>query len=347
MKQELEVLLSIATALASTTSRQEVLQLLVRAIGEVLDVVRCSVIVVDEEGSIGRVVASHEKPLQEEIRIQLEKYPEIEESLRTGDLVFVHDVRTDPLMQPAIPHLKNLDIRSIVVVPMAYQEQILGTLLLRTSRARRVFDQHELTFCQVASRMAANALLGLSRYQRATREKEYLAEQAGRDALTRLYNQESLYRRLEEELAAAKRYERPLSYLTLEIDHFKEVSNFLGRQRSDELLKAVARTIRQAIRKVDVVGRYGGNEFGIILQETGATGAIAQADRIREAIRQMRVKTPERSISVSASVGVSTFPCEGVNSAVDLIRPAHEALRLAKSQGKDRTTSFATAIKAA
>ncbi len=82
MKQELEVLLSIATALASTTSRQEVLQLLVRAIGEVLDVVRCSVIVVDEEGSIGRVVASHEKPLQEEIRIQLEKYPEIEESLR-------------------------------------------------------------------------------------------------------------------------------------------------------------------------------------------------------------------------------------------------------------------------
>jgi diguanylate cyclase (GGDEF)-like protein len=99
------------------------------------------------------------------------------------------------------------------------------------------------------------------------RQKLELEQEAGRDPLTGVHNHGSLYRKLAEELEAARRYGRPLSYLMLDIDNFKEVNDTFGHRHGDELLKRLAKNILATIRKVDVVARYGGDEFGIILQK--------------------------------------------------------------------------------
>ncbi|MBI3606828.1 MAG: sensor domain-containing diguanylate cyclase [Nitrospirae bacterium] len=242
----------------------------------------------------------------------------------------------DDLIKRGIPNLQHLHIRSILVIPIVYHEQVLGTLFLRTSRPRRAFSQRELLFCQAAARMAANALLGLSRYQLVVREKQHLARQAGRDSLTGLYNLRTLFLRLEEEMAIAQRYGRALSYLMLDIDNFKHVNDTFGHREGDNLLKQVSETILGTIRKADVVARYGGDEFGIILPETDSAGGRIQAERILDALRNLLFPIGGRTIWVSASIGVATFPNEVIKTAEDLIRRADAALYSAKHQGKSR-----------
>jgi diguanylate cyclase (GGDEF)-like protein len=339
-EKELNALHRISTALTSTNNSEEVLHLLVEEIAGVVGVVRCSVILADGTRPIARVVATHENPTFKEIKIELKKYPEIQESLRTGEVVFIQDILTDLRMTSVLPNLKKLNIRSILIIPMVYHEQILGTLFLRTSRTRRPFTKTELLFCQVAARIGANALLGLSRYQLVVREKQDLEEEVGRDPLTRVYNHGSLYRRLAEELEAAQRYGRPLCYLMLDIDNFKKVNDTLGHRHGDDLLKRVAKTIQETIRKVDVVARYGGDEFGIILPETSAKGGYAQSERVRKAIGQIRFPLVGGKIRVAASIGVASFPDETIRTAEDLIRKADEVLYRAKTLGKDRTIVF-------
>lgn len=334
---ELVALLRISTALTSTSNREEVLYLLVREIAEVVDVVRCSIIVADHSSPTASVVVTNENPSFKEISIELKKYPEIEESLRTGEVVFIQDVLTDLRMAPVLPTLKHLDIHSILIIPMVYHEQILGTLFLRTSRARRPFTNAEQLFCRVAAQIGANALLGLSRYQLVVREKQELVKTAGQDPLTNVYNHGSLYRRLTEEFDAARRYGRPLSYLMLDIDNFKNVNDTLGHRYGDELLKQVAMEIQHTIRKVDVVARYGGDEFGIILPETDTQGGFAQAERIRTAIRRTRFHILDRTISAAVSVGIASVPDDAIGTAEDLVRNADEALYQAKHNGKDQT----------
>jgi len=334
---ELKALLRISTALTSTSNREEVLYLLVREIAEVVDVVRCSIIVADDSSPTASVVVTYENPSLKEISIELKKYPEIEESLRTGEVVFIQDVLTDLRMAPVLPALKHLDIHSILIIPMVYHEQILGTLFLRTSRARRPFTNAEQLFCRVAAQIGANALLGLSRYQLVVREKQELVKTAGQDPLTNVYNHGSLYRRLAEEFDAARRYGRPLSYLMLDIDNFKEVNDTLGHRYGDELLKQVAMEIQHTIRKVDMVARYGGDEFGIILPETDTQGGFAQAERIRTAIRQTRFHILDRTIRAAVSVGIASVPDTAIGTAEDLVRKADEALYQAKHHGKDQT----------
>ena len=123
----------------------------------------------------------------------------------------------------------------------------------------------------------------------------------------------------------------------VDIDNFKEVNDTFGHRRGDDLLKHVARTIRSTIRKVDVLARYGGDEFGIILPETDAKGGYVQAERIRKAIGRIRLPMPPSKIRCAVSIGVAGFPAAATQTVENLIRRADEALYLAKNQGKNRT----------
>lgn len=333
-------LLEIATALTSTKTHEDILVALVRVIAKVVDVVRCSVILIGKDQPTGQVVATYENPSTTAFPLELAKYPEIAEAVASGESVLIEDVNNDPRMSGVVSALKHLDIRSILVIPISYREQILGTLFLRTSRPRRAFTPKEWLFCQTAAKMAANALLGLADRQRLVEQNAQLANQAAHDPLTGLLNHGSLAIRLEQAFAASERYGRPLSYLMLDLDQLKEINDTLGHEGGDQALQRVAQAIQQAMRKSDVAARYGGDEFAILLPDTDAYGAFVEAERVRRAVEQIRLS---RQHLVSVSVGTATYPAPSTRTKEELMRQADQALYLAKTAGRNRTVSFAAA----
>jgi diguanylate cyclase (GGDEF)-like protein len=290
------------------------------------------------------VVATYENPSSTSFPIDLVKYPEIAEAVDSGQSVLIEDVNTDPRMSGVISAFKHLDVRSILVIPITYREQILGTLFLRTSRPRRVFIPEEWLFCQTAAKMAANALLGLAEHQRLMEQNAELANQAAHDPLTGLLNHRTLAIRLEQAFATAERYGRPLSYLMLDLDQFKQVNDVFGHEGGDQALQRVAQAIIQAMRKSDVAARYGGDEFAVMLPDTDAYGAFVEAERIRRAVEQIRLDQPH---VLSVSVGTATFPAPCTRSQTDLMRQADQALYAAKTAGRNRTVTFGASAQQA
>lgn len=154
------------------------------------------------------------------------------------------------------------------------------------------------------------------------------------DELTQIYNVRYFRTRLQTEIDRAKRYNRPLSLIMLDIDFFKKVNDTYGHSVGDTVIKTVARILRTSVREVDVVARYGGEEMAAILPETDEKSAIIVAERIRQKIQKEIVETKQGSLNVTASFGISQFPLDGVTMDL-LIDFADQALYLAKHSGRN------------
>jgi two-component system, cell cycle response regulator len=155
---------------------------------------------------------------------------------------------------------------------------------------------------------------------------------AGVDPLTQLPNRRILKERLEQEFSRVVRYRRPLACLILDVDHFKRVNDDHGHLLGDEVLTRVGSTIASTIRKSDLAGRYGGEEFLVIAPETSSSGAAALGERLRHAIGS----APGGSLPrVTVSIGVATTD-PTMQAAEDLLRSADRALYAAKEAGRNR-----------
>ncbi len=174
------------------------------------------------------------------------------------------------------------------------------------------------------------------RIRRLTNELEdanrQLQTMASVDPLTQLANRRVLDERLEQEFARAVRHRHPLACLMIDVDHFKRVNDTHGHVVGDRVLTHVAAAIRTTIRKTDLAGRYGGEEFLVLVPETPATGAQVLAERLRRAIAASSEGDLPR---VTVSVGIATTEGE-VASSAELLRRADEALYAAKEGGRDR-----------
>jgi diguanylate cyclase (GGDEF)-like protein len=157
------------------------------------------------------------------------------------------------------------------------------------------------------------------------------------DELTGLANYRHLQQRLDEELARAKRYEKHLSLLMLDADHFKEFNDHQGHVAGDVALAELGPIVRRLVREVDVVARYGGEEFSIVLPETDAAGAYIVAEKVREAIELHHFADADgrRTCSLSVSIGLATYPTHATDKD-SLLREADDALYHAKRGGKNR-----------
>ena len=151
------------------------------------------------------------------------------------------------------------------------------------------------------------------------------------DGLTGLANHRFLMQRLNEEAIRSARSERPFSVLMADVDHFKEYNDSFGHPAGDEVLKRVASLLRECTRTVDCVGRYGGEEFAVIMPDTDNDGAMVVAERIRARVAEEEF--PGRGITVS--VGVAEFPSDA-DSAAGTVDIADQALYQAKRAGRDR-----------
>ena len=164
-----------------------------------------------------------------------------------------------------------------------------------------------------------------------------LKEYSFKDEVTGLYNRRFFTMRLDEELARYRRFNHPASVVLLDLDGFKAVNDDLGHVVGDETLRDIAQILMKHSRGINVVSRYGGDEFAILLVETSKAGARLYADRIRQVISAFPFSHGK---CITASLGVASVPDDDASTAEDLFRAADEALYAAKRAGKNQVAAI-------
>jgi diguanylate cyclase (GGDEF)-like protein len=162
-----------------------------------------------------------------------------------------------------------------------------------------------------------------------------LKEFSFKDEVTGLYNRRFFSIRLEEEVSRYRRFNHPVSVVLLDLDGFKAVNDELGHAAGDETLRAMAEILLKQSRGINVICRYGGDEFAVLLVETSKSGARLYADRIRYVLSTWTFSHGRR---VTASFGIASLPEDVAPAADELIRAADEALYAAKRAGKNRVS---------
>src|SRR3989454_5228797 len=163
-----------------------------------------------------------------------------------------------------------------------------------------------------------------------------LKEFSFKDEVTGLYNRRFFSIRLEEEVSRYRRFNHPVSVVLLDLDGFESVNDDLGHPAGDETLRGMAEILLRHSRGINVISRYGGDEFAVLLVETPKAGAQIFADRIRHVLASHEFPHGRR---VSASFGIACLPEDVAAAAEDLIRAADEALYAAKRGGKNRVST--------
>ncbi|WP_148863236.1 GGDEF domain-containing protein [Marinobacter fonticola] len=154
------------------------------------------------------------------------------------------------------------------------------------------------------------------------------------DELTGVFNRRRLFEVLSEESNRHSRAQGPFSICILDIDYFKQVNDTHGHQAGDDMLKTVAQTVNESLRQIDCFGRYGGEEFLMVLPQTPLTGARTKADRVRQTIESLSFDQIKDGLRISVSIGVAQYR-EG-ETIEDTIARADEALYKAKQQGRNQ-----------
>ncbi|MDO8447231.1 MAG: diguanylate cyclase [Rhodoferax sp.] len=235
------------------------------------------------------------------------------------------------------PHTDGLTTLLCVVALLLY---LLAFAHLAYLRTRMLRDTREKLRLREQTLHAANEAL-----QRQFAEihalQAQLSEQANRDPLTGLYNRRYLDPTLARELARCEREGQPLSLMLIDLDHFKQVNDSYGHPAGDEVLKNLAAMLNEQARAADVVCRYGGEEFLLVLPNMPAHIALVRADQWRAAFAATTVRFDKFQMQTTLSIGIATYPGHGA-SAEELIRHADRALYRAKSEGRDRVMLFQT-----
>jgi two-component system, cell cycle response regulator len=332
-KEDLLMLLELSEIISVTRNPKRILNIIVEKVSAALQVSRCSIIALNDTGEL-IVKASSDLPPNLELKIDLEKYPEIEKAWRTQRPVVLQDIHRDPLMAPVRTRLQRLPDQAILVVPIIKKQNVIGTFFLRTAAigsggiSGRVF-----TLCQLGANISGNALENGIVFEAMQSKKKLLEELAFRDSLTGLYNHQHFHTRFEEEFSRAQRYALPLSCVFADIDRFKTINDRFGHITGDVVLKQIGWRIEKMLRKSDLAARYGGEEFSVLLPNTTERGARDFADRLRNEIGALAIQQLKGE-RVSISVGVATCQDGNVSTYTQLLHQADNAMYAEKQAKK-------------
>ncbi|HSP78074.1 MAG TPA: sensor domain-containing diguanylate cyclase, partial [Myxococcaceae bacterium] len=219
---------------------------------------------------------------------------------------------------------------ALKIFPLTAGDRILGTLVAG-ARKKAALSHDVLRMLEVIAIQAAQAVLRAQLY-------EAMERMATTDGMTGLLNNRSFQARADELLAQTKRYGRKCSLLLTDVDHFKSVNDTYGHLTGDQVLKGVARILKEQARDTDIVARYGGEEFVILMPETDAQGARVIAERIREAVKAEVFQTEMGPLKVTMSLGIATAPDHGLEKLV-LVELADQCLYYAKQHGRNQSVT--------
>jgi len=317
----------------------EIYHLLARRVARALNKSRCSLVLAKPGDVYGTVVAAFENQMLRNLRIQLERYPEILRALETDEPVIVEDVATDPLFAEVRAGWKRdgvtVQIGSVVALPFRMRGEQSGVLFLRTVHGETPLSSADAKFADTVVKAAVAALEKAHDFATIVSDKERLEHLASHDALTGCLNRRVLIEMLEREWDRARRYDLVLTALMIDLDHFKLVNDTQGHLAGDSVLRQVGDLLLREMRSMDTVGRYGGEEFIVILPETALHGATIFAERVRQRIQAINFGTPARPITVTVSIGVASMPDDHATSPETFLALADAALYHAKADGRN------------
>jgi diguanylate cyclase (GGDEF)-like protein len=227
--------------------------------------------------------------------------------------------------------LKPPEMPSLLVLPLLVHERALGTLVLGSTQSRAFSKAVRPTLEILASHVAvslANA-----------RMLKRLEELATTDGLTGLLNKRALGEAAVQKLRSAHRFKKPLSVLICDIDHFKQVNDTYGHDVGDVVIRGFGDVLRRIKRDTDLVGRFGGEEFVFVCEETNSAGAEHLAERVRAELAATVFQTELGALKVTCSVGVATYPAAGARWET-LFKAADDALYASKRNGRNRVTVY-------
>ncbi len=241
--------------------------------------------------------------------------------------LIINDVRADRRFDARLDMLTGFRTKSILCAPLISRGRIIGAVELINKR-KGPFTREDLAMVKTLVEPGAIAIENAILYQRS-------AELTVTDDLTKLFNSRYLNVHLRREIKRSRRYGVPVSLIFLDLDGFKNVNDNHGHLAGSRALFEVGQVLQRTVREIDVVSRYGGDEFTIILPQTAATGAMIIADRTRAAVEdQVFLSGQGLAVRLTASFGISTFPDHG-QSREDLIQKADQAMYLVKERGKN------------
>jgi diguanylate cyclase len=175
------------------------------------------------------------------------------------------------------------------------------------------------------------------KHQEVQKTLEHLTEMNTIDGLTRVFNRQYLQNTLEMEFSNYKRHHHNVSLIMLDIDHFKQVNDTHGHLAGDEILCAVSQGIKELLRKGDIIGRYGGEEFMILLPMTDMKGAYLAAERVRARVEELETRFEEKTLKVTVSLGISTLSDQH-QKVEDWVQEADAYLYQSKKNGRNRVS---------
>ncbi len=173
---------------------------------------------------------------------------------------------------------------------------------------------------------------------------EKLQQMSITDSLTGIYNRRYFYQRLSVEFARAQRYQLPLTCIMMDLDHFKSINDNYGHPFGDLVLQGTSVILKDSVRKIDLLARYGGEEMIMVLPETTVEGGFTVAERIRKSLSEKEFSDDNSIVHVTASFGTSTFPYQGVDSYEEMIKLADKALYNAKESGRNQVRQYENII---
>jgi len=232
--------------------------------------------------------------------------------------------------------LKRVTIEELGVFPLVSENKVLGYVVTKNIDTK--LSLKEIEYLEELSNQAATTI------NRANVYAEIL-KHATLDALTGFYNRRQLEERIKQEIASAQRQKTPLCAIMTDIDHFKNVNDTYGHAVGDLVLKTVSRVMRSQLREYDIAGRYGGEEFALLLPFTKLKEAKMVAERLRKTIEATKIDISEvnpdidkKEINVTISLGIYEFKNDDAED--DLLKKADKALYEAKGTGRNRVIVY-------
>ena len=326
--QELEIFHDVAKALTSSLNLDSVLQTIMEKVAEYFRPDTWSLLMVDEgrEDLYFAIAVGDAADTLKTVRLKLG------EGIagwvaRHGEPLIVPDVKNDPRFARRIDEVTQWETSSIICIPLKSKLRVLGVMQL-INVPMTAFGQNEMFFLQALCDYAAIAIDN-------ARAVERIQELTITDDCTGLYNARHLYKTLDSEVYRSARFSYEFTVLFLDLDHFKFVNDTHGHLAGSKLLAEVGISIKSQLRLIDSAFRYGGDEFVIVLPQTGKEQALNVARRLQETFRRTYFLQQEGlKLNIRASMGVATFP-EDARSAHEIIRQADEMMYVVKNSTRD------------